>query len=83
MSSEDNIYDQMIAAGVPVSCDGCNDMMVPVTPETTAMLEAWVGWDKGHSCKKEKAANGKDSLYRVYMAWAPFWRNVKKFDFGT
>lgn len=78
--SEADIYDQMVAAGIPTSCDNCTDLMVPVTPASTDIVEAYKFKE---NVRKEKSEKGKDHVFRIPMAYAPFWRSIKKFDFGT
>jgi hypothetical protein len=80
MSEDEHIFDLMVAAGVPTSVDNCTDLMVPVTPASTEIVEAYKHKD---NVRKEKSEKGKDHNYRIPMAYAPFWRNIKKYDFGS
>lgn len=77
--TDEHIYDQMIAADIPVSSD-FTDLLVPVSPISTEIIDAFKFKE---NVRTEKADKGKGHVYRIPMAYAPFWRSIKKFNFDA
>ena len=65
------IYDQMLAAGVQIN-NHESDLYVPVTPETTAIVN---GYEFKSNVTRFTSNIDKKQWYDIPFAYSPFWQN--------
>ena len=65
------IYDQMLAAGVQIN-NHESDLYVPVTPETTAIVN---GYKFKSNVTRFTSNIDKKQWYDIPFAYSPFWQN--------